>query len=305
MSEFDEAVATAWQDWQDELAGRLAGLVGSFTLWREVEDATFDDVVEDVLTFCTGEDGEVRAQLPAHAVRGGAARLGRRQVRALAALGWERVGDRADRGWTRAVPAGGTTELASLAADTLRMVLGVVHPGFLDAQDGPPEAAQQDERADAGPPAEVPDGVPDGVFVEAPGNREELLGLLQRALEAHLGEPVAADEDGDFPVGWEHGTAWVRVAEYGPVLRVFATAVHDVRRGKQALVEVNLLNRAHPATSFTLTDDVVLASAELPVNVFASVQLWVWLDNFLHTLACTAPDLAERIGGRVDLGSHR
>ena len=117
---------------------------------------------------------------------------------------------------------------------------------------------------------------------------------------------VAVDEDGDYPFSFGTAACWVRVLT-GPVpgVRVFATAVVDVKSSARLLAEVNDLNSR---------------SAWVKVGLVAgAIQVWTdlhWggvdrlpLDQAMHAVGSAADDngalLASMFGGRTPYGPHR
>lgn len=270
----DEAVTSAWQDYEQQLLTRIAGLTDDLILSgpAPAEDES------PFVALMRQPDGELEAQLVMTTAPTG--------LEAVELLGWQRRGEVEDGDVPLFVGRGGPGDLAALACSTLRSLFGVLAPAFIE------------ETEVTEPACELHDGSPP---VLEPGitSQDQLTGLVRGALERHLGRPVEADDEGDFPV--RHGSAgvWVRVDPERPAVHFFAHAVRGVRRKAQAAIEVNLLNRDTYGVTFVLSGNLVLARTDLLVDDFSERAFLATLANITGVVDSMDEDLALRVGGRT------
>lgn len=270
----DEAVASAWQNYEQQLEVRIAGLEGDLILGLPEADSWGDAFV----ALMRQPDGVVEAQLVV------AEELSDEDREIAELLGW-RFSEGSGAG-TVCVGNGGPDDLAALVCSTLRTLFSLVDPAFVveDTIDAP----------DCDHGAEIPLVIEAGISSES-----QLTELVKAALGRHLGRPVEADADGDFAVRHGSALAWVRVDSERPAILFHGCVVDRIRRRSQAAIEVNLLNRDTKGAAFVLRDRAVVARHELLAGDFSERVFRDTLDTFVRTLDAVDQDLALRVGGRT------
>lgn len=275
---FDEGTVASWRSFEQRL-GRALDQMG--TSWFEIGLPAGNDEDLGAAVLLESADDRVMALLCGAPVRAHAA---------LAALGWQPPdpADDVPAMWRSCVPVGQEEVLVGMVSGTLRHVFGVVDP-----------TALTDTMAGPSPGGGAPGPQDVATLVESPGCPEELQALVDRTLTAHLGHAVQHDADGDVPVTNGTVPVWVQVSTRAPRVRLFSHVVCDVRRTRQARIEMDVLNRRTADICFYLDEDTVVAEAYVQARPFAAQHLTDLLDHMLETLDDLAGDFAARVEGRT------
>ena len=129
-------------------------------------------------------------------------------------------------------------------------------------------------------------------------DRDELRGLVDRAVGRVYGEPVKHDSDGDVPIMLGESVLFVIVSDDEPIIELFAELVHDVTDREAADREVAVLNRDLMFGTCLVLDDRVLLRHRLCGLPFVPAQFRMVLGRICGDLDRIAGDLATRVGGR-------
>lgn len=277
----DEAVEQAWEYYEAELEMRLGLLVDDLVL-----RAPRSDGEEAFIALMVGDETPVRAQLVlTDEIE---QELGDGDWEAILDLGWE-VRPRAlgaDSSSSLISQQGDAEEIAAVACATMRSVLSVLSPEFIEEDEVPAEPPCCHEHTDGGC----------DVIVDAVTDSDQLLALVRGALECRFGV-IEPDDDGDFPVRYGSAVVWVRVEPELPVIHMFSHVVSEVRKRGQAAIEVSLLNRDIRGVTFVLRGETVMAKADLWASVFSSEVFRKTLVNLASAVDALDEDLALRVRG--------
>lgn len=184
--------------------------------------------------------------------------------------------------------------LAAVTVQTLREVLGVAHPVFLDA--GPltiPSPAQEAPPQDSEPVPEVDFDVP-----VRPENPKQLKEAVDTILHAALKHRPRYDPDGDIPMLFGSTMVFVRVNDSKPVVQVFAIAAHSIRDLPAAQREVEISNRRSIFVRYGLYGSQILASAAVLATPLLPRHLLQIVEMVGREVDNIDEDLALRISGR-------
>ncbi|GAA1179391.1 hypothetical protein GCM10009584_21560 [Ornithinimicrobium humiphilum] len=190
--------------------------------------------------------------------------------------------------------------LAAVVTDTLRDVVGVPHPAFLDAGALTIAAPTEAEPEEPAPPPQV--DLDTAVMVRTPA---ELRELVDTTLHAALGHPPRHDHDGDVPILYGSALVYVRTADAAPVVTVFAIPVQDIGDLEAARREVEIFNRRAIFGKFTLVGRQIVASVAVPCLPFVPRHLVGMVELMGREIDQLDEDLALRVQGRrwIDLVS--
>lgn len=279
----DEAVQSAWEQYQSALESRLAIVTDEdliFGVPRADDEAVF------IAVDCV-DTGELRAQLVMSP--GARSELLDDAWEAIQLLGWELETRTSEELATRASSHGGEIDLAALICSTMRSVFSVPGPEFIE---------EDELGGDHACPAHGTSGGCD-VIVDAISDSDQLRALVRDSLQCHFGRVIEPDDDGDFPVRYGSAVVWVRVESDSPVIHLFSHAVSGVRKRRQAAIEVGLLNRDTRGVTFVLQGDTVIAKADLWAWVFSGQVFRSTLANLAGAVDALDEDLSLRVGGHT------
>lgn len=288
---FDEEVEASWQQFETALVQRLAGL-GHESMVLDIGGRGSDEVEPYVQFIGSGAAG-LRAEVSSNHYLGDSHRLGRRQHQALRALGWGAPGRREDnRNWHIDFDLDLVELAASTAVTTLRRVFGVISPAFLPGS--------RDDEVQAEPPAVDDEAEPFEIgFPTSPDDLQAMVAQVLR--ERGQDDGLEPDGDGDICVmtGAERGPShlWVRASASRPALEFWGVVLAEVTDRRQALLEVNVLNRRTPFMRFSLRGEAVFYSSDLGAEPLVAAQFNGRVDYIVQTLTEVAADLAETVNG--------
>ncbi len=252
---WDEAVETAWREFRQRLADRLARL----------EPDEWFSVAADA--------DEAPAPWCRVGLRGGLLRF--EAVR----------GDDADIScW---LAAGHADQAAVVVVDTLRNRYGVLHPVYLDAGGLEPEGAGRPL-----PPQPRTIEVDLGEVVQ-PSSVDDVRAVVDLAVAELCDEAPEWDDDGDLGLWTEDHVVWVSVNAHAPRVLLSCMLLDDVDRTEAALGELNRLNRAEWGLTFTLHERRISVARELGLGVAVPLAVQGEIQRLLSQVDGWAKDLAE------------
>lgn len=297
--EVDRVTASAWRQFQAQLADRLATM-------EEDDVAVVEAMVGEepeagavpYVQFCAYGPRMLRGEVAGNHVLDGRWALGDESVRTLGEIGYHEPtyapDDEPDHGSLNHyvdLPQDEADRLAVMATRALRDVFGVPHPALLsgdlvDETDAVAVEAAAHERLDE-PVAVFPHGGP-----------EELSTMVDRALTPYFGHEPPHDSDGDIPVTAGLALFFVRVHEELPVVEMFGCVATDVTDLEAARREVTILNRDVRFAKFRLSGDSIMVDLQLPAWPFVPEHLRAMVAMLGDLLTRVEDDLVERVGGR-------
>lgn len=291
--DLDRATEIGWAGFQSQLADHLAGTREPLTVLPFGGTAASSPVLE-VRPTGEGEDEALHAELRPPE---GSTWPEDERSRHMTALGWS-----CDPGRTTYLldlPRTHAHLLAAVLTDTLREVVGVPHPAFLDAGVLTPRPPAEDEPQ--APPVPELD-VDTAVQVRTP---QELREMVDTTLHALLGHPPRHDADGDVPILFGSALVYVRTADAAPVVTVFAIPVQDITDLAAARREVEIFNRSSVFAKFHLVGRQIVASVAIPCLPFVPRHLIGMVQMMGRDIDRLDEDLTLRVGGRrwIDLVS--
>ncbi len=289
--DLEAQVAAEWARFEGRLADRLAGMEDDEIVRVQVLTGVDEDELEGAapyLQFLAWDDDNLRAEVAGNGY------LDERY--ALSGDDCERL---VDAGWCS--PNEETEELnffvncelrdadrvAMMSVAALREVFGCPHPSFLS---GNLDVGTTDPVDDLAEVDEEP--------VTYPQGRDHLQQLVDQALTVLFGSPAEHDEDGDLPVTVGMSRLFVRVCEDRPAVDLFAHIVLGIQDTDRLPLELEILNRAHPAAKFHVAEDRVVMRQQLIAHPFVPDQLRAAVSVLCNELDDLARDLATRVGGR-------
>jgi hypothetical protein len=275
---YDDAVEFAWARFEQELAATLGELDCSLCI--TVEAVTTGDGAAPYVQFLGG-DGELCAEVSSNAYLDESCQLDTVQTEALRSLGWvQEPGEN----WAIDVVPAQAGWLASVAVGTLRHVLGVEHPEFLDW----PRSA-----------ATVSTEPVSATEIGLPADADALRGLVDAVVRDVSGHEVVRDEDGDVVLWRGDNLLWIRVAEQTPTVRIFSYLACGVASRTQARLEADVLNRRYRHLKFHVIDRTLQAEIDVPAMPFVAAHLRAMIDLAAEVVEELTPDVALRTRGRT------
>lgn len=277
-SRLDGATEAAWREFRRLLADHIAGMPRDDALVVALSHA--DDRAGSAGSIDVIFDGH-HVYLETVADPADAA--------GLEALGW----DDGIEGWLQRFDPRLADQAAVVVVRTLREVLAVPHPCFLDV----PELVDTEE-----PPAvEVSEAQDGGEVVDlegVPTSPAHLRTMVEAAMR-DLHPEITPDADGDLPVPVGRSMLFVRVLASRPCVELYAEIVLSPERHDRIAHELVLLNEAHPWWKFALRDDHVVMTHEMPALPFTALGLRALVMRFTEDVDDIARDLAARVGGHL------
>ena len=264
---WDDAIETAWREFRQRLADRLA----------ELEPDTWFSVA------CGPEDEA--APWCRVGLRGGLLR-----IEAM------RDGDTDFSGW---LAAGHADQAAVAVVDALRNRYGVLHPVYLDAGGLEPEGAV---RPLPPKPRKVETDLNE---VVQPTSLEDVRAIVDLAVADLYDETPEWDEDGDLALPTETRLVWVAVNTSAPRVLLSCLLLDEVDDRDSALVEVNRLNRTEFGLTFSLTERRIAVTRELSLAVAIPVIVQGEIQRLLSQVDGWARDLDERVSTGQEAPTRR
>ncbi len=300
---WDDAVETAWREFRQRLADRLAGLGDDEPFLIEVPD----EVELGTAPYCQALAGAgwMRVEAASNVYLADAYLLDERQHLALVAIGFDapsyedpqESADESSNYWID-LEQRDADRAAVMMVRALREVYAVLHPTYLSADgllDEPEVAEVQPRVIPPKPRAGEPDHRDDAVHPDGPDEVRAIVDLAVRGLQD---DRPQWDDDGDLPLDTARGVVWVTVGAHLPRILVHAPLVGDVVDETRALVEVNLLNQRELGLSFSLRDGQISVYRELDASVVVPAQLRLEIERLTTQVDRWASDLVTRVGGR-------
>jgi len=257
---WDDAVETAWREFRQRLADRLAELEVDESVGIDTDP---DDIAAPWCEVLLHDD-----RLWVQVLGGGrpdfCEKLEPREV------------DRA----------------AVMVVQVLRESYGVLHPVYLVADGLEPEGAV---RRLPPKPQRPDEPEPDLDRVHCPSSAEEVRALVDLAVAEMFDEAPEWDDDGDLPLPTEDRLVWVLVHKEAPRVLLSCLLVDDVADEQAALTEVNRLNRTEFGLTFFLADQRISVMRELGLGVATAQAVRGEIVRLLSQVDGWARDLGERV----------
>jgi hypothetical protein len=254
---WDDAVETAWREFRQRLADRLAELESGGLV---MVDTGPDDPAAPWCQVLVA-DGILLVEAMRDAETDLSEELEAREV------------DRA----------------AVMVVEVLRETYGVLHPVYLVADGLEPEGAVR--------PLPPTPGLeePDLDRAVEPSSVEEVRGLVDLAVAGVLDEAPEWDDDGDLPLPTEDRLVWVLVHKEAPRVLLSCLLVDDVADEQAALAEVNRLNRTEFGLTFFLAEQRISVTRELGLGVAVPSAVRGEIMRLMSQVDGWARDLGERV----------
>lgn len=119
---------------------------------------------------------------------------------------------------------------------------------------------------------------------------------VSSALEPMVGHEAVNDDDGDFPIQFDTGAAFITAVEDEKAIHVFSPLVTDIVETDYAGFVVQRLNRAHPALKFFLVGDTIRVRAILYADPPVEAHLIRCLTEF-ESVMTDGAEIAQDVGG--------
>lgn len=294
---WDNAVETAWREFRQRLADRLASLADD-------EHVVVELAVEaegGAAPYCQvlAGQGWLRVEAVSNVYLSDEFALDVFQDGALKHLGFAEPEAAELPGATNYwvdLQQREADRAAVMMVRALREVYAVVHPAYL-VSDGLSDEQQVEASGDIVRP--VPRrGEPDPDEPMSPQSPDDVRQAVEVAVGGLYDELPAWDQDGDLPLDTKRGVVWVTVGSQTPRVLLHAPLVSDVVDEERALVEVNLLNRREFGLTFSVQDGHIRVTRELDVRVVVPAQLGMEMERLTTQVDVWASDLVDRVGGR-------
>ncbi len=179
--------------------------------------------------------------------------------------------------------------LATLAVRTLREIMGVPHPLFLQYEAYDTQHQTQDL-------SEL------GLMRSARGNDKSAL-LAERllsTLKAATGvEDLAADADGDIAIAFHGSPIYFSVIGGSPLIRVCAPILERVDANPKVYELLNELNAGRALLRLVHRDTTLFAVADHVVSPYVGVHVETLLKMFSQAVSNLGARLQPQIGGRT------
>lgn len=181
---------------------------------------------------------------------------------------------------------------AVMVVEVLRQTYGVLHPVYLVADGLEPEGAV---RPLPPKPTRPDEPEPDLDRVHRPSSVEEVRALVDLAVADLFDEPPAWDDDGDLPLPTDDLLVWVLVHKEAPRVLLSCLLVDDVADEQAALAEVNRLNRTEFGLTFFVADQRISVMRELGLGAATPSAVRGEIARLLSQVDGWARDLGERV----------
>ena len=292
--EFDFDVDSAWMHFQRRLGEYVSAMRDGDALVIESRYDSTDGVPDTAacVQFYAWDLDMVRCELPANEHLHSSRAITDAQREALHALGFRTSRDSEptpphvdrNRSWS--------DDLAKKTVAVFRDIWGLPHPSFLSSRATGRYDVPSFEASTEPVSAVVP-------LCVQPKGKDHLQQLVDRALEPWFGFPPDHDPDGDIPLRFVNGTAYVTVKSTEPVVEINSTLVHAVTgrtRAAELLVDLNV---QLPDVMLHLVQDCIVAQVRVSGSPFVADHL-LWAVRMLsHVWEQVDDKFAEDFGGRL------
>ena len=182
-------------------------------------------------------------------------------------------------------------ELAALTTETMRDIVGVLHPIFL-------EPDQLAELLTSGDDAiNPPEPGPFGIVM--PTSQAQLDAIVDAELARLFGHSAARNPTGDVAIRVGTTVVFCRSTPDFKELVLFAALVHDVNGRSRACEVLNDLNVESRYCRFALHRDRVFAQVSVPAQPFVPQHFRQALDSISQVADGIDDELASKLGGRT------
>jgi hypothetical protein len=306
--DLDRSTAQAWSEFQSRLSEVISMIddSGDLTIGTDAVSTGPGPYVR----FSSPVRDTIRGEAAGNGELGEYYQLDTAQLEAMETLGWRPPmadGSRPTANFWVEAPQEETDRVAGLAVAALRDVYGVPHPVFL-APDQLAEVLQPPAPAELPrESAELAPIEPAGMTSVLPRSRRHLTELVDRELTAMYGHPPIRDEEGDVAIRVGSTMVFLRTANDGQEVVVFAAVVHDVAGRSRAAEVLNDLNVEARWVKFQLVRDRVFVTISVPARPFVPAHLHQAVRIMSDVADGIDDELAEKLNGRTtfsDLGDH-
>jgi hypothetical protein len=275
-----DKVSVAWPPFAQKLADVLARLEEDQYLILPVKRSRL------FVQFAAQGSFGMRMEATGNAYLGKDEQLSADQIAALVKLGWHPPTGTPDTSTPHRDPDGSPNfciefplpvphaDVANLAVTTLREILRVPHPAYLEY-----ESFDADSEVLAFPEL----GLRIAERAEVPEPQPDLPTLLLDAIKAATGaSDLALDDDGEVTI--RYGSAMVSVRPYAdrPYALVYSGLLKNVEPGDQLLRTINDLNARETLVRFFVSGTSVFAVAEICVSPFVAEHVRTGFKLFCH-----------------------
>jgi len=266
VADTGQAISVAWPPFTQQLAGVLGALEEDQFLVITVKRTN------RFVQFAAQGAFGMRAETTSNDYLAPAERLGKRQVAALGAAGWQGQTGGPEESTPEKDPDGSpnffvefdnpvaVADVAQLAVHTLAEILRVPHPGFLEYEafdiEGNPILLPSLGLKRAAPRPQAPDAA-------------SLAQRLRTTMRESIGvADLEYDDDGD--IGVRHGSiaAFVRLVGHPWYVRIHSRILTDIEETPELLARLNGINAHVRHLHFVAQNAGVYALADLPAEPF-------------------------------------
>ena len=284
---WDDAVETAWREFRQRLADRLAGMAEGDSIVVEV----VGHEVQGTRPYCqvAAGDGILRVEAVSNVYLAVECEIDVSQEGALVHLGFDRPEtddwSEGETNFWADVEQREADRAAVMVVDALRMAYGVLHPVYLAADGLEPQPMTEDSE---GPEPDL--GVPIGS-----SSADELRAVIDLAVADLYDVAPEWDDDGDLGLATEDRVVWVSVNGHAPRVLLSCMLLDGVDDTDAALVEINRLNRTEWGLTFTLHERRISVTRELWLGVAVPLAVQGEIQRLLSQVDGWAGDLGERV----------
>ncbi|ADU49600.1 T3SS (YopN, CesT) and YbjN peptide-binding chaperone 1 [Intrasporangium calvum] len=292
--DLETSIDSAWRSFRQVLAEALDGLSEGESLRVALNPGEAVDDAVPGAEVCR-EAASFVVAVPSNRALPPSFRVSRVGLRHLRRLGLTR-GSRGGLTYGASYPISHVDQAASVAVSALRVAFRLVHPAFLTSEDFTWETGSR--------PPLVTTAAHETELAVKPVNRDDLDRLVDEALTPMIRHVPVRDSDGDIPFRAGSCVVFVRTNDESPVILVFAEMVVAIRDLDAAVRELDVLNRQISGVKFSLHDDRIVASVELPALPFVGEHLRVLVASMCEVISSNDGLAARRVSGRTFLGGE-
>lgn len=284
---WDDAVETAWREFRQRLADRLAGMAQDVSLVVEV----VDEAVDGTTPYCQvlAGPGVLRIEAVSSLYLADELQLDDKQELVLSELGFEYPSSvhwqTGETNFWADLEQREADKAAVMIVRALRDVYSVLHPVYLAADGLEPRMPTSK--------AAAPQPQPDQPM--SPTSVEDVRAAVDLAVAGIYDDAPRWDDDGDLPLPTERCLLWVVVSKSAPRVLLSCVLLDDVADEAAALTEVNLLNRKELGLTFNLHERRIAVMREIGLDVVVPSALHVEIQRLLGSVDAWSKDLAARV----------
>ena len=287
---WDDAVETAWREFRQRLADRLAAMAEDEVLLVGLSG----EADGESMPCCQALAGRgmLRVEALSNAHLAPEHMLDPTHVGLLEHLGFAAPGDDTSNHWAE-VDQREADRAAVMIVRATREVHAVLHPVWLDAGGLEPQqvVAEVGTRRTLPPRPDRPRSL---------HSVDDVRHAVSHAVADLYDVTPEWDEDGDLPLPTEGRVVWVSVSSSSPRVLLHCALLDDVVDQGAALVEVNRLNRTEFGLTFFVRDQRVVVTRELGLDAVVPLALRAEFER----LVCNVDEWARALAERVRTGAE-